>query len=160
MLLCWVISWHHRFDIEITGRGWQEATLSVALPPSVHAIVQPERTAATGSRDGNKWLDTKSGGSFCADFPVERGLYLQFLCLCLRLLSLLNVIIQIPCPCFLIPAGIYPGFARWLEESGEICQSLSLCSPHKQLDLLGLGKKLTAQPISFGFPSTQQTPFR
>lgn len=89
-----------------------------------HATVQPERTVATGARDGNKWLDTKSGGSFCGDSPVKYGMYLQLLYLCLRLLALLNIIIQTPCPCFLIHSRIYPSFASWLEESGEICQSL------------------------------------
>lgn len=58
--------------------------LFVTLPPSVHAIVQPETTVATGTRDGNKWLDM-SGGSFFGDSPVELS--------CLRFLSLLNIII-------------------------------------------------------------------
>lgn len=71
--------------------------------------------------------------TFCDDSPVEHGMYLQLLCPCLRLLSLLNIIIQTPWPCFLIHFGIHPVFSRWLEESGDICQSLSLCSPHKQL---------------------------
>lgn len=145
MLLWWNVSWQHRFNIEMTEWRRLGATLSVTLPPSLYAVVQSKRMLATGTRDGNKWLEAESQqGPFVVTILSNMEAHLQLFCLCLKLLSLLNIVIQILCPHFLIHTGIHSGFARRLEESGETCQFLSPCSPSKKLDLSVMSKKLTA----------------
>ena len=90
---------------------------------------------AAVTRDGNKWLEAESQqGPFVATILSTMEVHLQLLCPCLKLLSLLIIIQTLSI--FFNPCWNPSCFARWLEESGEICQSPSPCS-HEQLDMSG-----------------------
>lgn len=96
---------------------------------------------AAVTRDGNKWLEAESQqGPFVVTILSNMEEHLQLLCQCLKFLSL--IIIQ-TLSMFFNPCWNPSCFARWLEESGEICQALSPCS-HEQLDMSGMDEKLTA----------------